>query len=82
MDRFEIYINNQLTYVINESYINYVEVKEKYTEKEINCISNVIAMTSTNYWDYGKDLWLNKFKDEKVILEKIKEINQCSDKTQ
>ena len=76
MDKFtKRYINNQLIDVVNKSYINYLEIKKTYTQKELNCIANVIAITSINYWSYGKDLWLNKFKHEKLVLNKIIETN-------
>ena len=71
MDDFERYIIKHLKDVVEKSYINYLEIKEKYSSKEINAISNVIAITSVNYWEYGKNIWIDKFKNEKIVLKKI-----------
>lgn len=76
MDRFEIYINNELKDIVEKSYENYLEVKEKYSFKEVNAISNVIAITSSRYWEYGKFFWIHRFKNEEIVLNKIIKTNK------
>lgn len=76
MDRFETYIIKELTDIVEKSYVNYLEIKEKYSFKELEAISNVIAITSNRYWEYGENIWIHRFKYEEIVLNKIIKTNK------
>lgn len=71
MDKFKIYIKNEILDAVEVCYDSYMKIKLNNNHTEIEAISNVIAIRSKFNWNIGKEFWLEKFKEEELVLNKI-----------
>lgn len=74
-NRFDDYIKKSMVHIINSSYISWIQVCEQYpNHKQI--MSDQIGLTSRGYYEYSKMDWLEKFKDEQMVLDSIMKSNE------
>lgn len=77
IDRFKEFTINQTKKIVDDTYDSWIEVKNKYDNKTLDNLSDLIYITyesDVKYSEYleKKEYWFEKFKDEEIITNKLK----------
>jgi hypothetical protein len=77
VDRFKEYDINQTREIVDDTYDNWIEAKNQYDDKVLDKLSDAIYMTyeadiKHSEFPRKKEYWFDKFKDEEIIINKLK----------
>jgi hypothetical protein len=77
MDRFKDYDINETKKIVDDIYVNWIEAKNKYNDKILDNLSDSIYINfeadikHSEFYE-KKEYWFQKFKDEEIIINKLK----------
>ena len=77
MDRFREYTIKQTKKIVDDTYSNWLEAKSKYDDRVLDVLSDQIYLTyegdiKHSEFPEKKEYWFDKFKDEEIIINKLK----------
>ena len=81
IDRFKEFTINQTKKIVDDTYDNWIEIKNKYDDKTANgpldIFSDQIYLTYEGGVKHSehlekKEYWFEKFKDEEIVINKLK----------
>lgn len=77
IDRFKEFTINQTKKIVDDTYDKWIEVKNKYDNKTLDNLSDLIYIIYEGDVEYSeylekKEYWFEKFKDEEIITNKLK----------
>lgn len=77
IDRFKEFTINQTKKIVDDTYDKWIEVKNKYDDKTLDNLSDLIYIIYEGDVEYSehlekKEYWFEKFKDEEIITNKLK----------
>lgn len=77
IDRFKEYTIKQTKKIVDDTYDNWIEMKSKYDDKTLDIFSDQIYLTYEGDVKHSehlekKEYWFEKFKDEEIIINKLK----------
>lgn len=77
IDRFKEFTINQTKKIVDDTYDSWIEVKNKYDDKTLDNLSDLIYIIYEGDVEYSeylekKEYWFEKFKDEEIITNKLK----------